>query len=137
MASKGRGYRTVEVDGYEVLVGKGARENDELTFGVASPRDVWLHAAGYAGATSLSGGRDMLAAAAARDRACGTLAAWYSKARDARGRWRCMSAASRTCGSHVASRPGRSNRNWDAVRVYPKGDVGEEWMGEPGVRTMR
>jgi predicted ribosome quality control (RQC) complex YloA/Tae2 family protein len=34
------------VDGYEVLIGKGDAENDELTFEVAAPGDFWLHVAG-------------------------------------------------------------------------------------------
>ena len=43
----GRRFRTT--DGYEVLVGKSDRENDELTFRVARPTDIWLHAADYPG----------------------------------------------------------------------------------------
>ncbi|HYN85411.1 MAG TPA: NFACT RNA binding domain-containing protein, partial [Pyrinomonadaceae bacterium] len=42
-----RRYRST--DGYEVLVGRGARDNDHLTFRVARPSDVWLHAADYPG----------------------------------------------------------------------------------------
>ena len=37
VGSKGRPYRTVIVEGYEVLVGKGSEENDHLTFDVAEP----------------------------------------------------------------------------------------------------
>ncbi|MCX7930861.1 MAG: NFACT RNA binding domain-containing protein [Chlorobi bacterium] len=36
--------------GYTLLVGKDARSNDELTFRVARPHDVWLHARGVQGA---------------------------------------------------------------------------------------
>ncbi|MCX8051018.1 MAG: NFACT RNA binding domain-containing protein [Chlorobi bacterium] len=36
--------------GYVLLVGKDARSNDELTFRVARPHDVWLHARGVEGA---------------------------------------------------------------------------------------
>jgi len=43
-----REYRTS--DGYTVLVGKTAAENDLLTFKIAAPHDFWLHAAGRAGA---------------------------------------------------------------------------------------
>lgn len=46
MASKGRPYRTVVIDGYEVLIGKGAEENDVLSIEVAAPHDLWLHIAG-------------------------------------------------------------------------------------------
>jgi predicted ribosome quality control (RQC) complex YloA/Tae2 family protein len=35
--------------GFTVLVGRSARENDELTFKVARSRDVWLHVQGYHG----------------------------------------------------------------------------------------
>lgn len=42
-----RRYRSS--DGFDVLVGRGARENDYLTFKVAGPHDVWLHAADYPG----------------------------------------------------------------------------------------
>ena len=35
MASNGRPYRTLMVQGFEVLVGRGSEENDVLTFEVA------------------------------------------------------------------------------------------------------
>jgi predicted ribosome quality control (RQC) complex YloA/Tae2 family protein len=46
-ATTGRHFRTS--DGFEVLVGKSDRENDELTFRTAKPADIWLHAADYPG----------------------------------------------------------------------------------------
>jgi predicted ribosome quality control (RQC) complex YloA/Tae2 family protein len=42
-----RRYRSS--DGYEILVGRGPRENDQLTFRVARSYDTWLHAADYPG----------------------------------------------------------------------------------------
>ena len=36
-------------DGYEVLVGRTARDNDQLTFRIARPNDLWLHAGDYPG----------------------------------------------------------------------------------------
>jgi predicted ribosome quality control (RQC) complex YloA/Tae2 family protein len=42
-----RRYRSS--DGYEVLVGRTARDNDQLTFKVARPNDLWLHAGDYPG----------------------------------------------------------------------------------------
>ncbi len=41
--------RYVSSDGYEVLVGRTARDNDRLTFQVAKPNDLWLHAGDYPG----------------------------------------------------------------------------------------
>lgn len=42
-----RRYRSS--DGYEILVGRGSRDNDHLTFRVARSNDTWLHAADYPG----------------------------------------------------------------------------------------
>jgi predicted ribosome quality control (RQC) complex YloA/Tae2 family protein len=36
-------------DGYEILVGRRASDNDRLTFRIAKPNDLWLHAADYPG----------------------------------------------------------------------------------------
>ena len=46
MASKGRPYRTVNVEGFEVLIGRGSEDNDYLTFEVARPLDLWMHVGG-------------------------------------------------------------------------------------------
>lgn len=49
-SGKGRALRRYRSsDGYEVIVGRGARENDELTFRVARSYDTWMHAADYPG----------------------------------------------------------------------------------------
>ena len=37
-------FRKFERDGYEIFVGKNARNNDELSFKFAHKEDVWLHA---------------------------------------------------------------------------------------------
>lgn len=36
-------------DGFQILVGRNARQNDALTFERAKAEDIWLHARGYAG----------------------------------------------------------------------------------------
>lgn len=41
--------RYLSTDGYEILVGRAARDNDNLTFRVAQPNDVWMHAGDYPG----------------------------------------------------------------------------------------
>lgn len=40
----------VSADGAAILVGRGGRDNDQLTFRVARGRDLWLHISGAAGA---------------------------------------------------------------------------------------
>lgn len=67
-------------DGFVVVVGRNSRQNEEVTFRVASPDDVWLHVRGLPGAHVVirSGGRDVPEATlefAAR------LAAYHSAAR--------------------------------------------------------
>ncbi len=41
--------RYLSSDGFEILVGRAARDNDHLTFKVAKPNDLWLHAADRGG----------------------------------------------------------------------------------------
>ena len=41
--------RYLSTDGYEILVGRTARDNDTLTFRVANPNDLWMHAGDYPG----------------------------------------------------------------------------------------
>ena len=41
--------RYLSSDGFEILVGRTALDNDHLTFKVARPNDLWLHAADYGG----------------------------------------------------------------------------------------
>ena len=41
--------RYLSTDGYEILVGRAARDNDHLTFRVAQPNDLWMHASDYPG----------------------------------------------------------------------------------------
>ena len=46
---KGTAFRSVMVDGFEVLIGKGDAENDQLTFKVADNLDFWFHVASVPG----------------------------------------------------------------------------------------
>ena len=41
--------RFLSPDGFVVLVGRTARDNDILTFKLASPKDFWLHVSGESG----------------------------------------------------------------------------------------
>lgn len=122
MGSKGRGWRAFEIDGFEVLVGKGARENDELTFRVAEPHDLWLHAGGYAGSHVVVRNPERLdelprpvLEQAAR------LAAWHSKARNARGKVEVHVCRAGDVRKPRGAPPGQVQiRRWEAVRVYPR-----------------
>jgi predicted ribosome quality control (RQC) complex YloA/Tae2 family protein len=83
VASKGKPYRTIRIEGFEVLVGKGSEENDHLTFEVAAAHDIWMHVddgtPGSHVVIRLPDGHEppksVIETAAA-------ITAWYSKARD-------------------------------------------------------
>jgi predicted ribosome quality control (RQC) complex YloA/Tae2 family protein len=122
MAGSGQGWHEIDVDGYHVLVGRSARDNDELTFRVARPRDLWLHAAGHAGSHVVirapESGADIPRAVIERAAA---YAAWHSKARNARGKVEvhvCRAADIRKPRGAPAGTV--ELRRWDVVRVYPR-----------------
>lgn len=84
MASKGRPYRTLTIEGFEVLVGRGDEDNDALTFRVAEPRDLWLHVAGGTpGSHVVVKNPDAIEIPCTVIEAAAAVAAWYSKARAA------------------------------------------------------
>jgi predicted ribosome quality control (RQC) complex YloA/Tae2 family protein len=85
MSSKGRPYRTLIVEGFEVLVGRGDDDNDHLTFDVAEPRDLWLHVAGGTpGSHVIVRNPDGVEVPKSVVDIAAAAAAWYSKARAAR-----------------------------------------------------
>lgn len=74
--------RFVSSDGFEILVGKKAKDNDHLTFRVARSLDLWLHAADYPGSHVVvrGSGRKELPHRTLVEAA--QLAAFYSDARE-------------------------------------------------------
>ena len=135
MGSKGRRYRTVVLDGYEILIGKTDADNDHLTFEVADPRDWWLHVAGPAGSHVVIRNPERLdePPAAVLERAA-ELAAWHSKARGSHGKVEVHLCRVADVSKPRGYPPGMVQlRDWSAVRVYPKGppEPPEENPGEP------
>ena len=126
-SSKGRPYRTMNIGGFEILVGKGSEENDLLTFGVAEPHDTWLHVGGGTPGSHVvirnpSRGEipaDVLSGAAA-------VAAWYSKARGA------PRVEVHYCLTSSVSKPRSAKAGlvelakWKTIRVTPALPEGEE-----------
>ena len=122
MGSKGRGYRAETVDGFEVLVGKSDAANDTLTFGVAEPRDFWLHVAGPAGSHVVVRNPEGLEELprGVLERAA-ELAAWHSKARGSRGKVEVHVCRVADVSKPRGFAPGEVLlRRWDAVKVYAK-----------------
>ncbi len=89
-AIKGKGvpgeslpYRVFRTSGgLEVRVGRGAKENDQLTFRESAPNDVWLHVQAMPGSHVVLRWHDPVAAPPARDlEEAAQLAAVFSRAR--------------------------------------------------------
>jgi len=115
--------RTVTVDGFEILVGKADEDNDALTFGEAEPRDFWLHVAGPAGSHVVVRNPDNLEELPrpVLERAA-ELAAFYSKARDARGKVEVHVCRVADVSKPRGFPPGQVLlKRWKAVKVYPRG----------------
>jgi predicted ribosome quality control (RQC) complex YloA/Tae2 family protein len=123
VASKGRPYKSVVVDGFEVLIGRGDEENDLLTFEVAAPEDFWLHVAGGApGSHVVVRNPQKLDALpkAVLERAA-ALAAWHSKARAARRVEVHVCRVADVGKRHGAPAGEVVLRCWERVRVTPRG----------------
>lgn len=69
----------VSRDGIDILVGKNNRQNDKLTFGIASPEDTWLHAKDIHGSHVIIKKGGTIPDKTLYD--ASMLAAYYSKAR--------------------------------------------------------
>ena len=121
MASKGRGYRRLAVEGFEILVGKGDVQNDELTFGGADPRDWWLHVVGHSGSHVIvrnPDGLDVLPRPVLQRAA--ELAAWHSKGRGA-GKLEVHVCRVADVRKPRGFAPGKVQlRRWTSLRVFPR-----------------
>lgn len=134
MASKGKGYRTLEMEGFEILVGKGDADNDHLTFTVAEPTDFWFHVASTPGSHVVVRNPDRLSELPRRVlEAAAALAAWHSKARGSRGK-----VEVHACRVADISKPrgfARGEvllRRWESVKVYAKQAAVAAAGGEDG-----
>lgn len=74
--------RFISSDGFEILVGKKAKDNDFLTFRVAKSLDLWLHAADYPGSHVVIRNSNRKAIPNQTLLEAAQLAAFYSDARE-------------------------------------------------------
>jgi predicted ribosome quality control (RQC) complex YloA/Tae2 family protein len=118
---KGMAFRSVMVDGFEVLIGKGDAENDQLTFKVADNLDFWLHVASHPGSHVVIRNPDKLSELprSVIERAA-ELAAHHSKARDG-GKVEVHLARIADISKPRGFAPGKVIlKKWTGIRVYPK-----------------
>jgi predicted ribosome quality control (RQC) complex YloA/Tae2 family protein len=130
VGSKGRGYRSYEIEGYEVLVGKGDAENDRLTFAVAALRDLWLHVAGPAGSHVVVRNLDerpLEEIPRSVVEQAAQLAAWHSRARGSRGKVEVHLCRVSDVRKPRGSPPGQVIlKRWETIKVYALEPVGND-----------
>ena len=131
MGSKGRPYRTLVVEGFEVLIGRGDEDNDHLTFDVAEPHDLWLHVAGGTpGSHVIVKNPDKGEVPRAVVEVAAAAAAWYSKARGA------PKVEVHVCRASDVSKPRGAPRGlvelakWKSLKVKPGLPSGGEREGD-------
>ena len=107
-------------DGFVILVGKAASDNDDLTFKLGRPDDFWLHVASESGSHVIvlnDAGVDRLPRPT-RDLAAG-LAARYSKAKSG-GQVAVHFCQCRDVGKRRGAPAGQVElRRWDTVKAKP------------------
>jgi hypothetical protein len=118
---KGKAFRSVMVEGFEVLIGKGDADNDQLTFKVAAPLDLWLHVASCPGSHVVVRNPERISELPRGliERAA-ELAAFFSKARDS-GKVEVHYCRVADVSKPRGFPPGKVLlKQWKSVRVYPR-----------------
>ncbi len=128
MSSKGRPYRTLEFEDCEILIGKSARDNDQLSLRIAAPRDLWLHvASGVPGSHVVVRNPDNVELPKTVIQRAAELAAWYSKARNAKRVEVHYCRAADVSKERGAPAGQVRLRKWKSIKVSPRGlDEGED-----------
>lgn len=75
-------YLVLNIDGYEVLVGKNNKQNDFITFRVANKEDIWFHVKDNSGSHVLLRKKTNIDISEELLRKCASIAAYYSKCKD-------------------------------------------------------
>lgn len=115
------GLRYYEIDGFEVLVGRSARDNDRLSLKLARQNDVWLHAAGHAGSHVIIRQPEVGDVPKPVIERAAELAAWHSKARNARGKVPVHMCRAGDVGKERGAPAGQVRlRRYETVKVYPR-----------------
>jgi predicted ribosome quality control (RQC) complex YloA/Tae2 family protein len=117
------GWDVHEADGFEILVGRSARDNDRLTFKEAAPQDVWLHVGGGTPGSHVvvrnPGGGEVPRAVVKR---AAELAAQHSKAGAATGKIDVHVCRACDVRKPRGAKAGSVElRRYESVKVYPRG----------------
>ena len=112
--------RFVSPDGFTVLVGKSAADNDDLSLGLCAPHDFWFHLAGDSGSHVVVRNPERVEKLPREtERFAAGLAAGYSKARSA-GRVAVHVARGEDVSKRRGQPPGEVTlARWKSISVQP------------------
>ncbi len=112
--------KTENFEGFEVIYGTSARDNDRVSTEIAEANDFWFHAAGYAGSHVIVRNPDALRELP-RDveRHAAQLAVLHSKAKTAKGKIEVHVAWARDVRKPRGYSPGKVLlSNFRSIKVY-------------------
>lgn len=109
-----------EFEGFTLLYGTSARENDRLSTEVAGPHDFWFHAADFAGSHVVVRNPDRLATLPKTvERHAAEIAVFHSKAKGAKGKVEVHLAFARDVKKPPSFPPGKVLlKSYKVVKVY-------------------
>ena len=112
--------KTEQFEGFEILFGTSARDNDKITTELANSEDFWFHAAGYAGTHLVVRNPDGLKDLPKTvEKYAAQLAVQHSKAKNARGKIEVHLARAGDVRKPRGMPPGKVLlRNFRSVKVY-------------------
>lgn len=111
----------IEKDGFEIVVGRSAAENDRLSIREARQSDLWLHAAGFAGSHVVIRAAEGKTEDVPREvvEEAALLAIWHSKARGAGGKVPVHVCRARDVSKRRGAPPGQVVlRQYETLKVY-------------------
>lgn len=112
--------KTEQFEGFEILYGTSAAQNDEISTRLAEPDDFWFHAAGYAGSHVIVRNPDRLRELPRSvEKRAAALAVANSKAKTAKGKIEVHVAWARDVKKPKNFPPGKVllNSHW-SVKAY-------------------
>ena len=112
--------KTLEFEGFEIVYGTSARQNDTISTELAEGHDFWFHAAGYAGTHLIVRNPDRLTELPKSvEKYAAQLAVQNSKAKNARGKIEVHLAFARDVSKPRGMPPGTVLlKNYRSVKVY-------------------
>lgn len=116
--------KTEQFEGFEILYGTSARENDKISTEMADPQDFWFHAAGFAGTHLIVRNPEQLSELPRTvERYAAQLSVKHSKAKNARGKVEVHAARAGDVRKPKGFAPGKVLLGkYRSLKVYPPKD---------------